>query len=222
MALSRSFLSALGIEGEKIEEIVKANYESLAGLKEERDQLKIEVEGLKKSLASFKDDAGKVEGLQKELDELKQEAEKNNSDSWKVKYEAIKEERDKLKGEFDEFKTATAAEKTKNAKEKAYRALLKEQGIPEKRLDTILKVSDIEKLELDDEGKFKNAEELATSIKDEWADFIPKESEKGAETATPPAKTGGSAITKDEIMAISDREERQKAIAENPKLFGLE
>lgn len=222
MALSRKFLSALGIEDDKVDEIISAHSDTVNGLKEERDKALAEAESFKKEAESHKEDAEEIEGLKKELDEMKKEAEKNNSESWKVKYDAIKEERDKLQGEFDEFKTATAAEKTKNAKEKAYRALLKEEKIPEKRLDSILKVTDLDKLELGDDGKFKNADELKESIKEEWEDFIPKESEKGAETATPPANTGGTVKTKDEIMAIADREERQRAIAENPKLFGLE
>ena len=83
-------------------------------------------------------------------------------------------------------------------------------------------MTDLDKIELDTEGKIKDNDHHKQAIKEEWADFIPKESEKGADTAKPPANTGGAGKTKEEIMAIKDRGERQKAIAENPKLFGLE
>ena len=64
------------------------------------------------------------------------------------------------------------------AKETAYRALLKEAGVSEKRIDTVLKVSDIDGIELAD-GKIKNADELTESVKKEWADFIEKPENNG-------------------------------------------
>lgn len=187
------------------------------GLKEERDKAKNEAE-------TYKAEAEKLPELQKELESLKKDAEqdKDGDNAWKVKYEAMVEERDSLKAEFDKFKSETSAKETKATKEKAYRNLLKDAGVSEKRIDTVLRVTDLEKIELDSEGKIKDVEQHRQAIRDEWADFIPKESEKGADTAKPPANTGGAGKTKEEIMAIKDRSERQKAIAENPKLFGIE
>ena len=85
----------------------------------------------------------------------------------------------------------------------------------------MLKVSDIDNVSLDDNGNIKDADKLIESVKSEWSDFIPTTSEKGADTATPPSNTGGSSMTREQIMNIKDRSERQKAIAENPKLFGI-
>lgn len=221
MALSRNFLSALGIEGDKIEEIVKANYESLNGIMEERDKAKEALEALKKETAGYKEEAKKTEALQKELDELKNAAD-GGENAWKVKYEAVAEERDNIKAEFDKFKSETSAKETKAAKERAYRGLLKESGVSEKWIERALKLADLENVELDNEGKIKDSDQHKQAIQAEWSDCIPKESEKGADTAKPPANTGGSGKTKEEIMAIKDRSERQKAIAENPKLFGIE
>ena len=92
----------------------------------------------------------------------------------------------------------------------------------EKRMDAILKVSDLDGFDLDEEGKIKDAKKVTEAVKEEWADFIVKESTKGAETSTPPANGGGAAMTKDEIMKIRDPMERQNAIAANMGLFRKE
>ena len=41
------------------------------------------------------------------------------------------------------------------------------------------------------------------------------------ETPIPPAGAGAKTMTRDEIMSTKDAEERQRAIAQNPTLFGL-
>ena len=71
MALSRKFLSALGIEADKIDEIISAHTETVDALKEERDK--------------YKADADKLPGVQKELDDLKKTA--NDADGYKKKYD---------------------------------------------------------------------------------------------------------------------------------------
>ena len=76
-------------------------------------------------------------------------------------------------------------------------------------------------LELDDEGKVKNSAGLIKSIKEEWSDFIVSEGKDGAKTPTPPAGNGKSYKSKEEIYAIKDTAERQKAISENHELFGF-
>ena len=44
MALTRKFLSALGIEEDKVDEIIKAHTETVDALKEQRDELKADAE----------------------------------------------------------------------------------------------------------------------------------------------------------------------------------
>lgn len=193
-------MQALGIEAEKIDEIIDAHVEVVNSIKEERD--------------AYKADADALPGIKSELEALKADASNNNENSYKVKYEAIKEE-------FEEFKKGISEKESKAKKENAYRELLKGAGIPEKRLDAIMRVSDIASIEFDDDGKTKNAEELTKAIKEEWADFIPQTSVKGANMANPPANNGKTTKTKEEIRAIADPIERQHAMLENPSLFGL-
>lgn len=124
-----------------------------------------------------------------EIDTLKGEKQAaedkaTTSEKWQVKYDA-------LKTEFDTYKTEVAAKETKSAKSNKYKALLKECGISEKRLDTVIKCSDIDSLELDDKGELKDAEKLTASIKSEWEDFIVSSGTQGAETSTPPFNKGG-------------------------------
>ena len=200
MAFTRKMLKAMGIEDEKIDQIIDAHSETVDALKADRD--------------TYKEDAAKLAAVQKELDELKAKGD----DGYKAKYEAEKAAHDALKADI-------AAKETKKAKTDAYRELLKGANIDEKRIATILRAEapTIDKIELDADGKIKNAEQYTESIKSDWADFIVTQSAKGTNTATPPAN-GGAATTKtrEDILKIKDAGERQKAIAENPTLFGID
>jgi DNA repair exonuclease SbcCD ATPase subunit len=168
-----------------------------------------------------------VDEIAKERDSYKADAEKYKSDSEElapVKKElaAAQKELEKLKGiddEFSRYKADVAAKTTQAAKEKAYREVLKEAGVSEKRFDAIIKVSDLSKIELDDDGHVKDSKDLVDGIKTEWAEFIVTEGQKGASTATPPSNTGGTKMSKDEIMQIKDTAERQQAMLDNKELF---
>ena len=98
----------------------------------------------------------------------------------------------KFKEEFEKYKTDVENKEKHTAKEAAYRDVLKAAGISEKRIDSVLKVSDVDNVELDENGKIKDNDKLTESIKTEWADFITAEGTKGANVPTPPAKGGES------------------------------
>lgn len=198
MALTRKFLSAFGIEDDKVDEIINAHTETVNALKEQRD--------------SYKADAEKLPAVQKELDDMKATA--NGEDAYKVKYDALKED-------FEKFKNEQTEKEIHARKESAYRSLLQEVGISEKRIGAVLKVSDVDAIEFDDEGKVKEADTLKKSIGEEWSDFIVQKETKGASTATPPTGSGKVYKSKEEIMAIKDAKERQNAIAENHEMFGF-
>ena len=197
MALTRKFLSALGIEEAKIDEIISAHADTVNALKEQRD--------------GYKADADKLTKVQKELDDLK--ASQSGEDPYKEKYEK------KVK-EFDDYKKGVEAKELKRSKSTAYKQVLKELNAS--HVDSILKASqsELEKIELDENGKIKDVDKLKESIKKEWADFIVAEGQKGANTATPPANEG-SKLSKDDIMKIKDPTARQKAMYENSELFGI-
>lgn len=203
MALSRKYLAGMGLNEEQINAIIEANEETITGLKDE----------IKKHKAASESSDNTLAKVQKELDTLKKEAEESASKNpYKVKYNALREE-------FDTFKADIDAKATKATKEDAYKALLKECGVADKRIASVLKVSDIDGIELDENGKIKDSETLKKSITKEWEDFIPKDlGAKGADTAKPLTNTGGK-MTKEQILAITDTAERQKAMYENRELF---
>lgn len=200
MALTRKMLKAMGIEDEKIDQIIEEHVNVTDSLKEERDR--------------YKADAEKLPDLQKKLEN----ATKNGGEET-----VSKAEHDKLQKEYDDYKAEQTAKETRQAKERAIRELYKAAGISEKRIDTVMKVTNLEDIELDKDGKIKDADKRTESVKTEWADFITQTKETGANTANPPANAGkGTGKTKEEIMAIKDGAMRRKAMAENPSLFGLE
>lgn len=201
MAFTRKFLSALGVDDEKVDEIIEAHTAVTNALKEERDKYKSEAEA-----ASA--DAEKLAEVQKELDSLK--ADEN---PYEAKY-------NDLRAEYEQYKADTEAKALTAKKAKAYRELLKDAGVAEKRLDTVIKASpsEIEALEFEEDGKVKDAKTLTEQLKSTWSDFIVKTETKGTVTATPPETTGNT-MTKEEIMAIKNPAERHKAIAENISLF---
>ena len=197
MALTRKFLSALGIEEAKIDEIISAHADTVNALKEQRD--------------GYKADADKLPAVQKALDDLK--ASQSGDDPYKEKYE-------KKAKEFDDYKKGVEAKELKRSKSTAYKQVLKELNAS--HVDSILKASqsELEKIELDEDGKIKDVDKLKESIKKEWADFIVEEGQQGANTANPPANEG-SKVSKEDIMKIKDPAARQKAMYENSELFGI-
>ena len=194
MALSRKFLAALGIEADKIDEIINAHSETVEALKEEREK--------------FRADAEKYSKVRDELDRANEKLkEYGKDDSFKIKYDALKED-------FDNYKKGVETEKTNNSKSAAYKSLLKEIGISEKRIDAVAKLVELDKIKLDKDGKIEGSDDLKKALSEEWADFIVKDGKEGAGTATPPGGSGNGVKSRKEIMEIKDTAERQKAWAE--------
>lgn len=164
MALTRKMLKAMGIDDDKIDQIIEAHSETVDALKEQRDQ--------------YKADAEKLPGVQNQLDSANAKIADGNKDSWRVKYDAVKEE-------FEAYKTSQNEKEMRFAKENAYRDLLRAAGVSEKRIPAVLRVSDIDSVELAD-GKIKDSDAIVESIKSEWADFIPVTTEIGADISNPP------------------------------------
>ena len=197
MSLTRKMLKAMGIEEEKIDQIIEAHSETVDSLKADRD--------------SYKEDAEKLKDVQKELDDLKAKGD----DGWKEKH-------DRLKEEFDQYKNDVQEKETKAAKEAAYRAVLKDANLSEKGIEKAVKYADWDKIELDEDGKLKGANDHIKAVRDEWAEYVTTTTTTGAKTSTPPANNGGkTGKTKEEIMAIRDPAVRQAEIAKNPEVFGL-
>lgn len=202
----KEILSKAGVDSEHmkdaVNEIIEGHTTSIEALREERD--------------TYKAQAEKANDLQKQLEKAQKDLKDATSDEAEEKY---KTKYEMLKDEFKEYKKDIEAKATKENKAKAYKELLKEAGISDKRMESVLKVSDIDSIEFDDEGNIKNKDDLLKGIKEEWSDFIQTANVQGADTENPPSNTGGQTMTKADIMKIKDTAERQKAIKENIELF---
>lgn len=193
MGFSRSFLKATGLSDEQITAVMEEHTAVTDALKSQRD--------------SYKEQAEKAADLQKQLEALQ------SGEDYKQKYE------DEHKA-FEDFKNKTAQDAETAKIRAAYRKMLADEGISEKRLDSILRITDFSKMKLDKDGNLDKADEIRKSINSEWGEFKTTVTEKGA-VVEKPLQTGKATKTKEEIFAIKDTAERQKAIAENHELFGF-
>lgn len=185
MALTRKMLTAMGIESEKIDQIIESHTET--------------VDGLKKQAADYKELADKVPELEKQIQQLE---DAKPTEDWEKKY-------NDLNDQFEQYKATVATEKADAEKKRLYQELVRAAGITSDRLvNAILNDSDLTEVLVKD-GKIEGAEELQKSIAEEWKDFIPQTSTQGAQVATPPDSsepdTGADPAT---LKRLQERQER--------------
>lgn len=170
MALTRKMLAAMGIEAEKIDEIIHEHADTVSALKDQIETLKT--------------DAGKLPDVEKRLEEAEKKIADANAADWEKKYT-------ELKSEYDVYKSDVETKAEKNAKETAYRKLLMDAGVSEKRVGAVMKVSDLNVIKFNEDGTIQDADKITENVKKEWADFIETKQERGADVAKPPANNGG-------------------------------
>lgn len=191
MSLTRKMLTAMGIEADKIDQIIESHTET--------------VDGLKKQAAAYKEEADKVPELEKKVQQLEDE---KPSEDWEKKYGELTEQ-------FESYKTKVASEKAEADKKRLYRELLRQAGIAEeKHVDAILRVADLSEVNVKD-GEIEGADELKESIAKEWDAFIPQQQTKGANVPTPPE--GGEPDTgasQEVLKRLQERHERLYGKAE--------
>ena len=193
MALTRKLLKGMGLTEEQIDSVIDAHTET--------------VDGLKTQIQTLKDDAGKLKDVQKELDDLK------NGKDWKAEF-------DKEHQAFEDYKKDAEAKETESAKREALREIAKSAGLSDAGIGKAVKYTDLSTVELDKDGKVKNADKLTDSLKAEWGDYVATTQTRGAHVDNPPANNGGTK-TKEDIYKKDDKgryvmstAERQKALAE--------
>ena len=161
----KKILSDNGMSVENLEsaasEICGKHTADMDALKEERD--------------GYKADAEKLADVQAELEAVKAQS----NDGYKEKYE---HERD----EHKKFREKVEKERDRAEKKAQYTEILKDAGISANRIEKVLKYTNLDKMELDDDGKLADRKTLIKEVKAEWPEYIEKESTKGADTPTPP------------------------------------
>lgn len=166
MALTRKLLRSMGIEDEKIDQIIEAHAETVNALKDERDE--------------FKDAAEKLPKAEAELEELKAKP----GDGFKEKYETEH-------AEFEAFKEKAAKADSEREKRKLYRKLLQDAGIDPKRIDAVMRVADLSEVSVED-GAIVDADKVTEAVKADWSDFIQTPGTKPAGVDNPPAGNPGN------------------------------
>ena len=145
-------------------------------------------DAIKDDRDKYKTEADKAAELQRQLDKSK------GGEDYKQKFE------DEHRA-FEDFKAQTA-QNAETAKVKAaYRKLLTDEGIGEKRLDAILKVTDLSGMKIGEDGNLIGSDELRNAIKTDWGEFIPQREERGAKVETPPKQDNNTFNT----MTLADK-----------------
>jgi hypothetical protein len=165
----------MGIEDEKIDQIIEEHVAVTDALKEQRDK--------------YKADADKLPEVQKKLDEI----EDAGDDGFEQKYN------DEHKA-FEDYKAQVKAEKDSAEKSSLYKQLLTDAGIDPKRIDAVMKVTDLKEVKVKD-GAIEGAEDITKNIKTEWEAFLTQPAQKGAKVDTPP--TNGN-TKKPEVHSLAD------------------
>lgn len=212
MALGRKMLAAMGIEAGVIDQIIEAHSETVNALQGQIGNAEAEAEKARVEAEKYKAEAAKAAELEKKARAAEREAETAKQNG--AEYE-------RLKKEFEEYKAGQEKAAADARKEATFREWLKGMGVSDKGISMIMKWQGVDGVELDDDGKIANAKDLRKSVKEDWGEFIVKQSTEGADTPNPPNNTGGPTKTKEEILNIKDTSERQRAMAENHELFGF-
>lgn len=192
MALTQKMLKAMGIEDDQREQILDAHQEVLESIKSERDE--------------FKKLAEQVPDLQRQLEEAKAAS---DDSEWEQKYQDEHQA-------FEDFKVQVATEKAEADKAQAYRGMLMAAGIDPKRIDAIMRVTDLSQVEMED-GKLKDTEKLQESAKQEWADFVVKSNTQGSNPATPPTKPSPNVEGGDPEVARRMQERYERRYGKAPE-----
>ena len=149
------------------------------------------VDSLKDDISKYKTDAEKHPDVQAELDKLK-DSTKDGGDAAKIQKA------------FDDYKAEVAAKEAKAAKEAVLRELAKDAGLSEAGVAKAVKYAEWDKIELDKDGKAKDAKDLIKSLKEEWPEYIQTDGAKGADVSNPPSSKGKSDVMKREDIYKKD------------------
>lgn len=177
----KAILKRCGVEGELVDTIA--------------DTINAEIPKEFVSKAQYSKKVNLIDELNTTIADLEA---KTGTDEYKSKYEALEKE-------FNDFKTGIETEKINTAKSSTLREQLKAEGFNEKMIKLLEKNFDLETIEIE-EDKIKGWEDMIKPIREEYADFIPKDTQTGNPPATPPTNVSGKTYTADMLKNMSAQE----------------
>lgn len=167
---------------------------SFADLKKEYDNLVKSEAKLTKDLEAANTALGEV---REELDVTKGELETSQAKGSELeaanedltqKLQAAEGERDGLRTEYDEYKSGVESERTTRTKASAYRKqVLEAAGIAAPYIEDVMGVTKLDNIELDEDGKITDLDQMIESAKEKWGSFILKTRTNTPKVETPPA-----------------------------------
>jgi predicted XRE-type DNA-binding protein len=193
MALTRSMLKSMNLTDEQINAVIEEHTTA-------KDSLKQQIKDLEAKYADY-------DQIKNDFQKLSADVKKDN---WKEKYDSVTKE-------FDDYKKEVEENHQRELKKEQYKQLLIDNNINQKQIESILEVTKFDEINLDDNNKLENVDEINEAIKNKWDGFIVKNSISGVNSEIPPSNFGGT--SKDEIMKIKDPVERQQEIANHLELF---
>lgn len=193
MALTRKFLKALGIEEDKIEEIITAHGETVAALKDEIDKAE---QSAKDSAAA----AQERDKLQKRVEAL----EKTSGDAAKVQ------------AEYDAYRQQVETDKANAGKKALIKKALEEAHANPAAIDLMLNTVKLDDVELDGET-LKDAEAVLKPIREAHAGLFGTVQNQGTPPLNPPAGDGKMTRESFEKLPLSKRMEYINAHPEQQK-----
>lgn len=151
LSFTRNFLKTMSLTDEQVQAIMEEHLSVTDSLKAQRDKFEQDAK-------SYKEQAAKVPELEKQIQGYK------DGDDYKKRFE------DEHKA-FEDLKAQIAKEAETAKVKTAYRQLLLDEKINEKRVDSVIKLTDFSEMKLDKDGKLENIDTLKENIGKEWGEF---------------------------------------------------
>lgn len=173
MALTRKALSAMGIEAEKIDQIIEGHTETIQGLKDE--------------IAKYKADAESLPAVTKERDD------------WKKKHDDVlakQPDATKVQADFDAYKKDVETKATNAKKSDALWTKLLAEGANPDAKELLLHGVDFAAVTLNEKGE-ADVSKAIDPIKTTYAKYFGEVTETGAQRKTP--LTGQASPEKDKM-----------------------
>lgn len=162
--MTRNWLKTMGLTDEQVTAIMEEHTKTT-------DRLKSELQTAQEDAKKYKEEADKVADLEKQI---------KDSGDFKAKY-------DKEHQDFEDYKSQIAKEAETAKVKEAYRKLLLDEKINEKRVPSVIKLTDFSEMKLDKDGNLENLDALKKNIGDEWGEFKVTTQERKQNVATPPS-----------------------------------
>lgn len=176
MALTRKFLKALGIEEDKIEEIITAHGETVAALKDEAEQAKKGADALA--------------AVTKERDSLQQRVEA---------LEQASGDAAKVQADFDAYKQQVETERANAGKKTLVRQALEQAGANPAAIDLMLGTVDLSAVEVENNA-LKDAQAVLNPIREAHGGLFGESFVKGTPPTNPPK--GDSSMTRESFSKL--------------------